>query len=495
MAVLRRYSRIVDAALRLFDVLVLAVALPAARNLRDVLLGDASGSLGSARYLSLLAVTVLCWFVTSWMFEVYGAYRTRPISVEVSRIGRAMAVSALVIAAGGYFAKQQDVSRLFVGLYFVVASALLLANRLALRRFARSVRRRGYNTRRFAVVGTGDLADEVVANMAEHPEWGFQFAGYVLENGKTPAWTVTPVPGQLSFASYAPAAHVAEESTPGPILGHLSRLGELLEQNVLDEIIFAVSRDHLDVIQPAVRLCEEQGVEVKICLNFFQAGIGRMSMDEVSGLPALAFTTTPTDEVALVLKRVFDIAVSAIMLVLVAPLFAAVAVAIRLDSPGPIFFRQRRVGLRGRDFVFYKFRSMCVDAEAKLESLRQFNEVTGPVFKMKQDPRVTRVGQFLRRTSLDELPQFWNVLKGEMSVVGPRPPTPDEVLKYKPWQRRRLSMKPGITCTWQVSGRSNVDFDRWMQLDLAYIDNWSLWHDMQICFRTIPAVLTSRGAH
>jgi exopolysaccharide biosynthesis polyprenyl glycosylphosphotransferase len=486
----------VDASLRLFDVLVLGAALPAAHNLRDLLMGQASGSIHAARYYPpLLTVTVLCWFVASWMFDVYDAYRTRPISVEVSRIGRAMAVSALVIGAGGYFAKQQDVSRLFIGLYFAVASVLLLANRMALRKLARAVRRRGYNTRRFAVVGTGGLADEVVTSMAEHPEWGFQFAGFILENGKGPEASKTPLPGQLSFSVCSLGEGKAPGSPGRPVLGHLSRLAELLENNVLDEVIFAVSRDHLDVIQPAVQLCEEQGIEVKICLNFFQAGIGRMSMDEVSGLPALAFSTTPTDEVALVLKRAFDIAASAIMLVLAAPLFAAVSIAIKLDSPGPIFFRQRRVGLHGRDFIFFKFRSMCMDAEAKLESLRQLNEVTGPVFKMRQDPRVTRVGRFLRRTSIDELPQFWNVLRGEMSVVGPRPPMPDEVRKYKPWQRRRLSMKPGITCTWQVSGRSDVDFDRWMQLDLAYIDNWSLWNDVQICFRTIPAVLTSRGAH
>jgi len=487
---------VVEAALRLFDVLVLALALPVAHNLRDALMRDANGLLHSAHYyVPLLAVTILCWFVTSWMFEVYDAYRTRPLSVEASRIGRAMAVSALVIGAGGYFAKQQDVSRLFVGLYFLGASALLLANRMALRKLARAVRRRGYNTRRFAVVGTGGLADEVVASMAEHPEWGLQFAGFILENGKGPEASKTPLPGQLSFSACGPEYGKVPGSPGRPVLGHLSRLGDLLESNVLDEVIFAVSRDHLDVIQPAVALCEEQGVEVKICLNFFQAGIGRMSMDEVSGLPALAFSTTPADEVALVLKRAFDIVVAVAMLVLAAPVFAFVSIAIRLDSPGPIFFRQRRVGLHGRDFVFYKFRSMCVDAEAKLESLRQLNEMTGPVFKMTQDPRVTRVGGFLRRTSIDELPQFWNVLKGEMSVVGPRPPTPGEVRKYKPWQRRRLSMKPGITCTWQVSGRSDIDFDRWMQLDLAYIDNWSLWNDMQICFRTIPAVLTSRGAH
>jgi exopolysaccharide biosynthesis polyprenyl glycosylphosphotransferase len=466
--VLKRHSRVVDAALRLFDVLVLAASLPAADSLRDAIMGNTGGSLHVA---PLLAFTVLSWFVTSWMFDVYDVYRTRPITVEVGRIGRAMALSALAIGAGGYFAKQHDVSRLFLGLHFAIACGLLFANRVVLRSFARAARRRGYNIRRFAVVGTGELAGEVVASMAGHPEWGLQFAGYVLENGTVP------------------------DASRRPMLGHLSRLGEVLERNVLDAVVFAVSRDHLDVIQPAVQLCEEQGIEVKICLNFFQVGIGRMSMDEISGLPALAFSTTPTDEVALLLKRAFDLALSAVMLILMAPLLAAAAAAIKLESPGPVFFRQRRVGLHGREFVFYKFRSMCADAEARLESLRQYNEMSGPVFKMRQDPRVTRVGRFLRRTSIDELPQFWNVLKGEMSVVGPRPPTQDEVRKYKPWQRRRLSVKPGITCTWQVSGRSDIDFDQWMQLDLAYIDNWSLWKDVQICLKTIPAVLGSRGAH
>jgi lipopolysaccharide/colanic/teichoic acid biosynthesis glycosyltransferase len=172
-----------------------------------------------------------------------------------------------------------------------------------------------------------------------------------------------------------------------------------------------------------------------------------------------------------------------------------VSIAIRLDSPGPVFFRQRRVGMNGREFTLLKFRSMYQDAQARLDALRARNEVSGPVFKMKDDPRVTRVGRFIRRTSIDELPQFWNVLRGEMSVVGPRPPIPSEVQQYERRHLRRLSVKPGITCTWQVSGRSSIGFDRWMELDLSYIDNWSLWHDVKILARTIPAVLTGRGAH
>jgi exopolysaccharide biosynthesis polyprenyl glycosylphosphotransferase len=220
-----------------------------------------------------------------------------------------------------------------------------------------------------------------------------------------------------------------------------------------------------------------------------------VALGELDGLPMLSFNRAPTDEVALLFKRAFDLVSSAAAILAFSPVLLATAIAIKLESPGPVFFRQVRVGKNGRPFKMYKFRSMRLDAESRLESLRAQNEASGPVFKMKNDPRVTRVGHFIRRTSIDELPQFLNVLLGEMSVVGPRPPVPGEVRQYQRWQRRRLSVKPGITCTWQVSGRSNISFDEWMALDLEYIDTWSLWRDVQICLQTIPAVLTSRGAH
>jgi exopolysaccharide biosynthesis polyprenyl glycosylphosphotransferase len=219
-----------------------------------------------------------------------------------------------------------------------------------------------------------------------------------------------------------------------------------------------------------------------------------MRIADMDGVPMLAFTRTPSDALALGVKRGFDVLISAAVLVLLSPFLAAIALAIRIDSRGPIFFTQRRLGQNGRVFKMVKFRSMFSDAEARLEALRTQNEMSGPVFKIKDDPRVTKVGRFLRRTSLDEFPQFWNVLKGEMSIVGPRPPIPSEVRQYKRWQRRRLSMKPGITCSWQISGRNNVPFERWMELDLEYIDGWSLWGDLGIFLRTIPAVLSARGA-
>jgi exopolysaccharide biosynthesis polyprenyl glycosylphosphotransferase len=280
----------------------------------------------------------------------------------------------------------------------------------------------------------------------------------------------------------------------GPVLGRLSDLGGILEDEVLDVVIFAVPRGRLSDVQRGIQLCEEQGIEVRISLDVLRFGPGRMTVSDFDGVPMLAFSRTPSDALALAGKRAFDIVASASILLLSSVLLVGVAIAIKLDSPGPVFFRQRRVGRNGREFWMLKFRSMHVNAEAQLAALRARNEVSGPVFKMRQDPRVTRVGQLLRRTSLDEFPQFVNVLLGDMSVVGPRPPIRGEVAQYRRWQRRRLSVKPGITCLWQISGRSNVGFERWMELDLEYIDNWSLWGDVMICLKTVPAVIAARGA-
>jgi exopolysaccharide biosynthesis polyprenyl glycosylphosphotransferase len=313
------------------------------------------------------------------------------------------------------------------------------------------------------------MARELVESIAAHPEWALRFAGFIRLDG-------------------------TRDRSRGPVLGVVSRLGRILEDEVLDMVIFAVPRERLGDVERGMQLCEEQGVEVRISLDILRVGSSKMRISDLDGVPMLAFTRTPSDELALVAKRFFDVLASALALLALAPVFLGITIAIRLDSPGPVFFRQRRVGLNGRVFEMLKFRSMYRDAEQRLEALRAQNEMTGPVFKMKNDPRVTKVGRFLRKTSLDEFPQFWNVLKGEMSVVGPRPPIPAEVREYKRWQRRRLSVKPGITCLWQISGRNNVDFDRWMELDLDYIDRWSLWGDLAICLKTIPAVLSTRGA-
>jgi exopolysaccharide biosynthesis polyprenyl glycosylphosphotransferase len=307
-----------------------------------------------------------------------------------------------------------------------------------------------------------------VKNVTSHEEWGLEFAGYIQDGASRPARD-----GQ-------------------PVLGSVETLTRILERQVIDELVIAAPDARPEVVHGALLSSEEMGIPARICLQLPALRIAKVELEDVDGVPSIAFCPVPSDAVALFAKRAFDIAVSVIALVWLAPLLAAVAVAIRIDSSGPVLFRQRRVGRNGRTFFVLKFRSMYQDAEQRLESLRSRNEMSGPVFKMKDDPRVTPVGRFIRKASIDELPQFWNVVRGDMSVVGPRPPLPREVAQYKPWQRRRLCVWPGITCTWQVSGRNDIDFDRWMELDLSYIDNWSLWRDLQIVAKTIPAVFNGR---
>ena len=466
-------NRVVEGTVRLLDILCVVAGIPAAYFLRKVLPVDSRGPLVPlSDYWPFLIFTLLLWVAAAWFFRVYESFRTRSVWPEFARIAKALLATSLAHIAAIFFLRvHDDVSRLFFGTYFALAFAFLAGNRLVLRRVARSARRSGHNLRVFAVVGSGDLAHDVVHTVENHPEWGLQFAGYILD------------------------AQSAGNPKAEFVLGSVSQLGQILDDNVIDEVIFAVPRERLAHIEGAFRLCQEQGASARVCLDLFDVAGSQVALGQMDGLPMLAFTRAPTDEVALLFKRAFDVISSVVAVLMLSPVFLATAIAVKLDSPGPVFFRQTRVGKNGRPFKMLKFRSMHVDAEARLESLRGLNEVSGPVFKMKHDPRITRVGCFIRRTSLDELPQFLNVLSGEMSIVGPRPPVPSEVRQYQRWQRRRLSVKPGITCTWQVSGRSNVSFDQWMKLDLEYIDTWSLWQDIQICFRTVPAVLLSRGAH
>jgi exopolysaccharide biosynthesis polyprenyl glycosylphosphotransferase len=466
---LKRNARVIEASLRSFDIAGLAVTFPLAYAIREHLANTLLPQiLPLQRHWPVLAEALLLWLAFSSLWRVYGSYRTRRLGTELLRLGKALFAVAIGVAALGY-AQKGDTSRLLFGIYFTLGFLLLALNRVAIRLFAHSARRRGYNTRRYAVVGDGPIAREIVRTMSAHPEWGYEFAGYVVD-GTAP-----------------------DALDPRKILGTLDGFQRLVETTVLDEVIFVMGR-RLPAIEEMVLLCEELGVSTRICMDVFATRIATRAVEDLDGIPLLSLSTVPQDGLALAAKRVVDVVVSATALVLLSPLLLGVAIAIRLDSAGPVLFRQRRVGMNGREFTLYKFRSMYQDAERRLEALRAKNEVSGPVFKMKDDPRVTRVGRFIRRTSVDEFPQFWNVLRGEMSVVGPRPPLPSEVQQYRRPHLRRLSVRPGITCTWQVSGRSGIGFDRWMELDLSYIDNWSLWHDLKILARTIPAVLTGRGA-
>jgi exopolysaccharide biosynthesis polyprenyl glycosylphosphotransferase len=275
----------------------------------------------------------------------------------------------------------------------------------------------------------------------------------------------------------------------------LTSMSSILQNHVIDEVIFAVNMQELARLERVMEHCADLGIRTRLQLEFLPPAYSRIYLENFRDVQLLSLSSAPDSELRLFFKRIFDVTLSFVSLVLLSPLLLAIAAMIRITSPGPVFFQQTRCGLGGRRFTLFKFRSMINNAEQMRAELHQLNELDGPVFKISDDPRITPVGRWLRRFSLDELPQLWNVFRGEMSFVGPRPAVPEEVEQYEDWQRRRLRMRPGLTCTWVLEGRNHVDFNRWMQLDLKYIDNWSLWLDTKIFLRTIPILLSGRGAY
>jgi exopolysaccharide biosynthesis polyprenyl glycosylphosphotransferase len=291
----------------------------------------------------------------------------------------------------------------------------------------------------------------------------------------------------------SPQTNDPPEVAPRKIIGELDHLKKILEDREVDEVIFTTDPNRIRNFEDYLFACEEVGIPARLITDYFAVRFAKIVNDDFFDVPSLIFSTTPLNQNHLILKRAIDVIGSGFALLFLLPVFAVVALAIKLDSPGPVFFKQIRVGLNGRKITFLKFRSKVKDAERLRSSLDARNEQSGPVFKIKNDPRISRVGRILRKYSLDELPQLINVLKGDMSLVGIRPPIPSEVEKYDRWQRRRLSMRPGITCLWQVNGRNRVSFEEWMKMDLDYIDHWSLKLDLGILLKTIPAVLRGSG--
>jgi exopolysaccharide biosynthesis polyprenyl glycosylphosphotransferase len=293
-----------------------------------------------------------------------------------------------------------------------------------------------------------------------------------------------------------PSQEVGKKETQEQnILGTLKEIENVLHSNPINQVVITLDRKDYREIDEVVFHCEEEGVEIWITPNIFNIKIAHLDADEFFGTPIFVLRTGPKFSWEIFIKSILDRIGGLVFTILSLPIIAVAGIFIKLTSPGPVLFKQQRCSVQGRIFTLYKLRTMYIGAEDMQKRLEDGNIMKGPIFKLKEDPRITTIGRFLRRMSIDEMPQFWNVLKGDMSLIGPRPPIPSEVKRYDGWQRRRLSMKPGITGLWQISGRSSItDFNKLTSLDLAYIDNWSLWFDLKIFFKTIWVVLTAEGA-
>ncbi len=423
-------------------------------------------------YLWMVPVCVGIWIGAGLALGIYGQVREEELRRSFVDPIKAGFIATTFLFALTFAFKLEYISRLLLGFYAAGDFVLMILFRLVARRVSAG----GF--RHVLLVGETPEAMEIARAIEASERRGLRLLGFA-RLASTPA----------------PEAQVAQaglrHSYP---LYNLSQLPELLRQHVIDEVVFAVSRDELEKLETTFLLCEEEGVKTRLLLSFFPHVISKVYLERLRDMPLLTFSTTPEEESLLLFKRVADFVMALVLTVVLSPLLLMLAALIKLTSKGPVFYRQIRCGLSGRKFTLYKFRSMRANADLQREELEALNEADGPVFKIKDDPRCTPVGRFMRKFSLDELPQLVNILKSEMSFVGPRPPLPEEVERYEPWQRRRLRMQPGLTCLWALEGRSKLNFRRWMELDLEYIDNWSPALDLKIFLKTIPVVLLGRGA-
>jgi exopolysaccharide biosynthesis polyprenyl glycosylphosphotransferase len=471
-----RHQRKVKVLFAVSDILLAAIAFEAAYQSRIWL-----GSLFDLEHVFYITVPVkalllgfsaVVWVAFGHWFNLYERLDSAHPRTVLRDTFRQCAFGIIAVVVFQYLLRL-DISRPFMGLFALYAWILLCLFRLRAASVVGAIRRE-FGAQHFVmVVGLGERAMKMASALESSRQYGVRLVGFLADREDAPR----EISLHRTYPVYA-----------------LDRLQEVLRSQVIDEIIFAVDSRLLADLEEVFLFCDEEGVRTRVAVDFFPHVNSEVYLDRFAGAPLLTFAAAPHDEMRLVFKRMIDVLLAGAALVLLAPLMVLTVLLIRLTSPGPAIFRQVRCGLNGRRFVFYKFRSMCQNAEELKAALAHLNQKE-LAFKIPNDPRLTPVGRWLRKFSVDEWPQLWNVLKGDMSLVGPRPAIPEEVEQYKRWQRRRLRMRPGLTCLWALAGRDRLDFDTWMKLDMQYIDNWSLALDWKIILRTIPKVLTGKGAH
>ncbi|MBN2165790.1 MAG: sugar transferase [Marinilabiliaceae bacterium] len=420
----------------------------------------------------ILSIFILpIWFILSKSFGLGQLYRSRPYSILMFNvlalsIFGSILLGVIIYTLGFFYVSYQTLIVFSVIDFIITFSGLVL-----LYIVMKYIRKRGLNFLRVIIYGD-ESAIKIINQLLERKEWGYRIVAIIDNGGLKEHY-------EKDITVWAPKT---------------TDINSVLEGKTIDEFIYCVERPSMEEIESLIYSCNEVGVVFRMYSPFFNMLANRMHLHYFSTTPLLTFSNTPQEYWSMKFKQIFDVLTSLFFITILSPVFVFIALSIKITSKGPVFFKQKRVGLRGRKFWVYKFRTMVINAEALKADLHQHNEMDGPVFKITDDPRITKVGKFLRKTSLDELPQFFNVFLGNMSIVGPRPPIPEEVKDYERWQLRRLSMKPGITCIWQISpSRNDISFENWMKMDLEYIDNWSLKLDFVIILKTIRTMLRADG--
>jgi len=421
----------------------------------------------------MLSAAVFFWVAIGRWLAVYDRLDSADPRVILRDSFSQCAYSAICLVILEFMLRL-DLSRVFLGLFVGYVWISVFVFRLTAGRMVRLFRRE-FATRRFVLVVGVDKRARRLGEALEHAAGlGVRLKGFLAID---PQDTLAPVELEAQYPVFP-----------------LSELPSLLSGHVIDEIYFAVGSEKLAELEDVFLLCDEEGVRTRVAVDFFPHVNSEIYLERLGFTPLLTFSAAPHDEIELLAKRVIDVVLASAGLIVLLPLMLVVAVLVKLTSPGPIIFRQVRCGLNGRRFIFYKFRSMCENAEQMQHKLKHLS-LRKTALKIPDDPRLTPIGRYLRKYSVDEWPQLWNVLKGDMSLVGTRPAVPGEVEQDQRWQRRRLRMRPGLTCLWALAGRDKLDFETWMKMDMQYIDNWSLALDWKILLLTIPRVLTGYGAH
>lgn len=462
------------------DLVLVVLAFVVAYHVKRNFIHNFSGLSTGPNYYLVLLCCLLSSAVAFDLLRLSSHYKLPSIRGVVFKVVRGVLTSMVGLVFMLYIFKMADVSRLLLTLYFVLLVCLMMLSRYLVIKHQRHHFKNQSIGSQVLIVGSCDRAKELIQ--------------YLDKNQRNDCHIIG------CFETIEQRAKIGSTVFDNvKVLGVMAEFEHFLVNNVVDEVIFAMPLKKIKNALEYVGFAETVGVNVRILPDWqlqkmmYQPEVGSVAVENFVGIPTLVLSSIPKKNFELVMKSLFDRSMAFISLVILSPLFLAFAVAIKISSRGPIFFRQVRSGLNGREFTLYKFRTMVEDAEALKVNLLDDNEMDGPVFKIKHDPRITKIGNILRKTSLDELPQLINIAKGEMSIVGPRPPLPCEVAEYAVWQRRRLSMKPGLTCTWQVSGRNEISFEQWMTMDLDYIDKWSLMTDMKLILKTFPAVVFGTG--